>query len=343
MVIKVLVVDDSSFMRKVISTMLEKDHTIKVIGTASDGLEAIEKVETLKPDVVTMDIEMPVMNGLDALRHIMAKNPLPVIIMSALTREGAEITMEAMSIGASDFVAKDHSHVSLSLRDKESELITKVKNVARNRVSFLLKRILPARKQVSVKPGPRGKHEIVSIGASTGGPPALQHVLTSFPKDFPVPVVVAQHMPRIFTQSFSQRLDAMSRIQVKEAEDGEPLMGGVALIAPGDSHLCLKRNGTKVMVELVHRSDYIYRPSVDLLMSSTARAYESRSIGVILTGMGSDGLAGLKEVRSKGGYVIAQDEETSVVYGMPKAVVNARIADVVLPIDKISEEIMRAL
>jgi two-component system, chemotaxis family, protein-glutamate methylesterase/glutaminase len=341
--IRVLVVDDSSFMRKTISRMLEKDGTIQVVGTAGDGREAIEKIESLKPDVVTLDIEMPVMDGIEALKHIMANNPLPVIIMSALTKEGADITMEALHLGASDFVTKDHSNISFTLSDKENELVGKVKNVARKKISFLLKRLELIRKPIPVKPGQRIRHEILSIGASTGGPPALQHILAALPKDFPVPVVIAQHMPKLFTQSFSQRLNALSQIEVREAEDKETLRPGVALIAPGDTHMGIRRVGNRVVVELVNDPRYIYRPSVDLLMSSTSREYEGRSIGVILTGMGMDGLAGLKEMKSKNGYIIAQDEETCVVYGMPRAVVNANIADAVLPIDKISEEIMKVL
>jgi two-component system chemotaxis response regulator CheB len=187
------------------------------------------------------------------------------------------------------------------------------------------------------------KREIVSIGASTGGPPVLQYILSHLPSEFPVPVVIAQHMPRLFTQSFAERLDKISKIRVKEAEDNEPLRAGVVLIAPGDTHLAVKRERRQMTVKLVKDEKYIYRPSVDLLMSSTASAYESKSAGIILTGMGSDGLAGMKDLKSKGGYVIAQNEETCVVYGMPKAVVNAHLADAVLPIERIPEEIAKIL
>ncbi len=341
--IKVLVVDDSLVMRKTISRMLAKDPAIQVVGTAVDGKDSLEKVELLKPDVITMDIEMPNMNGLDALKQIMAQDPIPVIMMSALTREGAEITMEALSLGACDFVTKDFSNLASSLAEKETEVITKIKNVARNKVKFLLKKLDIIKKPVPLSPDQKIRHEILAIGASTGGPPALQHILKSLPKDFPVPVVIAQHMPKLFTQSFSQRLDAISQLHVKEAEDREVLTPGIALIAPGNTHMALKRRGKEVHVEFVEGPQYIYRPSVDLLMSSTARAFEEQSIGVILTGMGNDGLNGMKEMRDKKGYIIAQDEDTCVVYGMPKAVVNANLADTVLPIDKISEEIMRVL
>ncbi|MCX5813496.1 MAG: chemotaxis response regulator protein-glutamate methylesterase [Proteobacteria bacterium] len=347
--IKVLVVDDSAFMRSAISRMLEKDDDIHVVGTAKNGQEAIEKVDELKPDVVTLDIEMPVMNGIEALKHIIAKHHLPVIMFSALTKEGAEITMEALHIGASDFITKDFSNVSLNISTKENELINKVKSVAMNKVMVLLKRLEQMRKPFVMninnanKNNNHTKHKILAIGASTGGPPALQHILTRFPKDFPVPIIIAQHMPKLFTQSFAQRLNTASQIEVKEAENGEMLRPGIALIAPGDTHMGIKRRGNDVVVEFVNDSKYIFRPSVDLLMSSTANTYGSYSLGIILTGMGNDGLVGIKEIKSKNGYVIAQDEDTCVVYGMPRAVVNANMADAVLPIDKIPEEIIKIL
>ncbi len=341
--IKVLVVDDSRVMTKIISRILGKDPLIEVIGTAGSGPEAIEKIEKLKPEVVTLDVEMPGMDGIETLRHIMSTNPLPVIMLSTLTRDHADITMEALNIGACDFVAKDFSNFTLA--DKEQELIGKVKNVAKNRAKLRLKGFLahlPAR-SLSITPGAIVKRSILSIGASTGGPPVLQYILSHLPKDFPVPIVIAQHMPRLFTQSFAERLDKVSPLAVKEAEDKEVLTPGVALIAPGDTHIALRRKGRQVSVEMVNNDTYIYRPSVDLLMATTATAYESSAAGLILTGMGNDGLAGFKELKSKGGYVIAQDEETCVVYGMPKAVVNAGLADAVLPIERMPEEIVRIL
>ena len=341
--IKVLVVDDSRVMTKIISKILEKDPLIEVIGTAGSGDEAIERIEKLKPDVVTLDVEMPGMNGIETLRHIMSANPLPVIMLSTLTRDHADITMEALSIGACDFVMKDFS--SFTLADKEQELIGKVKDVAKNRAKLRLKASLslhPVR-PLSITLGASVKRSILSIGASTGGPPVLQYILSHLPKDFPVPIVIAQHMPRLFTQSFAERLDKISPMVVKEAEDKEVLTPGVALIAPGDTHLALRRVGRQVTVESVNSNTYIYRPSVDLLMSTTAAVYESGAVGLVLTGMGSDGLVGFKELKSRGGYVIAQDEESCVVYGMPKAVINAGLADAVLPIERMPEEIVRVL
>jgi two-component system chemotaxis response regulator CheB len=339
--IKVLVVDDSRVLTKIVSRILESDPAIQVVGTAANGREAIEKVESLKPDVVTLDIEMPVMDGIEALKHIMATNPLPVIMLSTLTRDHADITMEALALGACDFITKDFSNSLLA--DKQQELINKVKDVAKNRVRLLLRGLKPQERPVLSSPRTSVKREILSIGASTGGPPALQYILSHLPKEFPVPVVVAQHMPRLFTQSFAERLDKISKVTVKEAEDREPLQAGVVLIAPGDSHLAVRKGRRQATVELVKDDKYIYRPSVDLLMGSTASAFESKSVGLILTGMGNDGLVGMTELKSRGGYIIAQNEETCVVYGMPKAVVNAHLADAVLPIERIPEEIVKIL
>lgn len=339
--IKVLVVDDSRVLTKIVSRILESDSAIHVVGTAANGREAIEKVESLKPDVVTLDIEMPVMDGIEALKHIMATNPLPVIMLSTLTRDHADITMEALAIGACDFVTKDFANSLLV--DKQQELINKVKDVAKNRVRLLLRGLKPQERPLSFSPRGSAKREIVAIGASTGGPPVLQYILSHLPKEFPVPVVVAQHMPRLFTQSFAERLDKISKVTVKEAEDKEVLQAGVVLIAPGDTHLAVRRGRRQVTVEFVKDDKYIYRPSVDMLLSSTASAFDSKSTGVILTGMGNDGLVGMTELKSKGGYVIAQNEETCVVYGMPKAVVSAHLADAVLPVERIPEEILKVL
>jgi two-component system chemotaxis response regulator CheB len=343
--IKVLVVDDSSFMRRVISKMLESDESIKVVGTARDGLEAIELVEKLKPDVVTMDVEMPRMNGIEALKHIMENNPVPVIMFSALTKEGAEITISALEIGAVDFITKDFSNVSVSIFGKENELISKVKSVAKDRVKFLLKK-LKASLKPSVSHEPIAKEvrrDVVCIGSSTGGPSALQLILSRMPKTLPVPIVIAQHMPRLFTQSFAQRLDSMCEISVKEIENREPLKEGTAYIAPGDTHISLKKNGKEIVAEYTEDGRYMYKPSVDLLMLTASQTYGSRTVGVILTGMGSDGVNGIREIYNRGGYVIAQNEETCVVFGMPKAVINAKCFHSVLPLDEIPEEIMKVI
>lgn len=344
--IKVLVVDDSSFMRKAITRMLESDGSIKVVGQARDGLEALELVEKLKPDVITLDVEMPRMDGIETLKRIMESFPTPVIMFSALTKEGAEVTLKALELGAVDFIAKDFSNVSISIHSKENELITKVKSVAKNRLVFVIKRLRSALKSGSnrefqSKEKVNASYEVLSIGASTGGPQALQMILSELPKDFPIPVVIAQHMPKIFTKSFSERLDTICEIRVKEAENREPLKPGVAYLAPGDSHMGLKKIGSQVFVELIEDGKFVYRPSVDVLMSSVAEIYENRAIAVILTGMGSDGKEGIRKIFESGGYVIAQDEDTSVVFGMPKAVIEAGFAKVILPIESIAKEVLR--
>lgn len=345
--IRVLVVDDSTFIRKVISRILEKDQGIQVVGTADNGVEALEKIEALRPDVVTMDVEMPRMNGIEALKKIMSTRPLPVIMLSGLTQEGANITLDALNMGACDFITKDSGNAGVGLFKIEDELLRKVKDVARRKVRLPApKPEIQINKRSAVERNAaagNGEHEIVSLGASTGGPPALQHILTSLSSSFPVPLVIAQHMPKLFTQSFAERLNHLSQITVKEAENREPLKPGVALIAPGDSHMAVRRKGKETFVELVADDRYIYRPSVDLLMDSVARAYDSKVVAVILTGMGSDGLAGFREIKSRRGYIIAQDEETCVVYGMPRVVIEARLAHTVLPIQKIPEEIVKVL
>lgn len=341
--IRVLVVDDSPLMRRIISRILGKDQFIQVIGTAENGEEALEKIEALKPDVVTMDVEMPRMNGLEALKAIMARLPLPVIMLSAATKEGAGITLDALNMGACDFVPKDLSNGALNIARIEEELIRKIKAVAKRRVVSLLPRNMGGKEPLALAVGSRSLRAVVAVGASTGGPPVLQYILTRLPKDFPVPITIAQHMPKAFTQSFAERLNAMTRIEVKEAENNESLQPGVALLAPGDTHMSVRRKGRDVIVELTEDQNYVYRPSVDLLLSSVSGIYESKTIAVILTGMGTDGLNGAREIRARNGYVIAQDEETSAVYGMPKAVVEAHLTNSIAPVEKIAEEIMRIL
>jgi two-component system chemotaxis response regulator CheB len=342
-IIRVLIVDDSAVMRRIISRMLGKDPSIEVVGTAENGQDAIEKIELLKPDVVTMDVEMPRMNGLEALKIIMARCPVPVIMLSALTKEGADTTLDALNMGASDFVPKDFSSGSLNMTRIEEELLRKIRAIAKRHVRSFSIRPEEQKKPLSFRPGGKTFRAILVMGASTGGPVALQHILTSLPRDFPVPIAIAQHMPKAFTQSFAERLNGLAQIEVKEAEQGEPLRSGTALLAPGDTHLSIRRKGAGIVVELVDDPSYVYRPSVDLLFSGVASIFESRVVAVVLTGMGTDGLAGVREVRAKNGYVIAQDEETSAVFGMPKAVIEGRLANIVAPVQKIAEEIVRVL
>ena len=238
--IRVLVVDDSPLMRRIISRMLGKDELVNVIGTAQDGEEALEKIEALKPDVVTMDVEMPRMNGLEALKAIMARAPLPVIMLSASTREGADITLEALNMGACDFLPKDFSEGASHIGRIAEELTRKVKAVARRRAGSFVLSQRGSKQPLSFVSGNSSLRSVLAMGASTGGPPVLQHILARLPRDFPVPIAIAQHMPKAFTQSFAARLNATTQIKVKEAENNESLEPGLALIAPGDTHMAIR-------------------------------------------------------------------------------------------------------
>ncbi|MBF0505282.1 MAG: chemotaxis response regulator protein-glutamate methylesterase [Nitrospirae bacterium] len=352
--VKILIVDDSAFMRNALSAMLSSDPEIKIIGTARDGIEAIEKIASLKPDVVTMDVEMPRMDGIAALKHIMATNPLPVIMVSSITTEGAKVTLDALDLGAVDFIPKNLSELSVNIVKIKEILIEKIKHIGRKGIVKRLSR--PAYRPAAPKPAEisrdfAARHigerriGIVSVGTSTGGPKALQEIIPRLPKDFPVPIVVAQHMPPNFTGPFAERLNQLSQIEVREAVEGESLKPGVALIAPGRGHMRVMRvRGIETIVSISeNKEEFIYRPSVDALMSSVAEYFPGRALGIILTGMGNDGLRGLINLKKTGGRVFAQDEETCVVYGMPKAVVDAGIADKVLPIEEIAGEIINSV
>ncbi len=345
-------VDDSAFMRKAISTMLEKDPEIKVIDTAKNGQECIEKVKKLDPDVITLDIEMPVMDGLTALKHIMMENPKPVIMVSSLTTEGAEATFKALELGAMDYIPKQLSKVSLEIVKIEKELIQKVKAVAKKKVKpkFFkkLEKEKPKKEEIVevVKKLERRavKHDIVGIGVSTGGPPTLQYILSNLPKDFPAAILIAQHMPAAFTPSFAKRLNELSPLEVKEAESFDKIKEGHVFIAPGGKHLKIKQKGGWIEVIVSEEpKDAIYKPSASILLESIAKEVGRRGLGVILTGMGSDGLEGAKLLKEKGGRVIAQSKETCVVYGMPKAVVEAGIADEIVDLQEMPAAIVKNL
>ena len=340
--VTVLVVDDSAFMRNVLSKMLESDPGVKVVGTAGDGLEAVEKAAALRPDVITMDVEMPGMDGIEALKRIMAENPVPVIMLSSQTSDGARVTLHALELGAMDFVSKNLSDSSLDIMKIKGVLVEKVKHLGQKK---LFPR--PARqpqREVHVPAdacGGRINADIVAIGTSTGGPKSLQQIIPFLPRNFPVPVLVSQHMPANFTKPFAERLDQLSALDVKEAEHGETVRSGVVYIAPGGGHMSLSCGLPRPSITISHGGDFIYRPSVDALMSSVALYFPERSIGVILTGMGNDGLKGLESLKRAGGKVIAQDEKTCVIYGMPRAVVEAGLADSVLPLGEIPEAIVK--
>ncbi len=349
--VKVLIVDDSAFMRNALSSMLSSDPEIQIVGKARDGLEAIELIEKLRPDIVTMDVEMPRMDGITALKHIMEKNPVPVIMVSSLTVEGAKVTLDAFDLGAVDFIPKNLSDLSVNIVKIREILIDKIKHIAR--AGIIRKRIRPTTaprtieipKSMPVRTTGERRVGIVSIGTSTGGPKALQEIIPKLPKDFPTPIVIAQHMPPNFTGPFAERLNQLSQITVKEAEEGEPLKPGVALIAPGRGHMRVSRpRGILTVVTISeNKEEFIYRPSVDALMFSVSEFFPGRALGVILTGMGNDGCKGLIEVKKTGGRIFAQNEDTCVVYGMPKAVVDAGIADKILAIEEMAGEIINSV
>jgi len=348
--IKVLVVDDSAFMRNALSRMLSTDGEISVVGTARDGLEAIEKVISLKPDVVTMDVEMPKMDGLTALRHIMERNPLPVIMVSSITSSGAKVTLDALEVGAVDFIPKNLSDLSINIVRIREDLLEKVRYFGRR--GLLQGRRRPKQAPALMNPGDLRlafaagvrRIGIVTIGTSTGGPKALQEIIPRLPGNFPVPVVVAQHMPPNFTKSFADRVNQLSQVTVKEAEEGDQLVPGTVMIAPGRGHMRIRRRGIEVTVTISEDpGEFIYRPSVDALFLSVSEIYSDRALGVVLTGMGNDGLRGSTALKQAGGRVFAQNEETCVVYGMPKAVIEGGLTDKVLPIEQIAGEIINTV
>lgn len=348
--INVVVVDDSAFMRKSLTMMLESDPQIKVVATARDGREGIEKIRQCNPDVITLDIEMPGMDGLTALGIIMKEMPRPVLMVSSLTTEGAKATIDALNLGAVDFIPKELSYVSLNIVKIKEELIGKVKSIAHSKaMQFRLQRIKGMRPDRAKNPLstaststsdvkiPSRNFRAMVIGISTGGPFALLQVIPKLSGKFPLGIVIVQHMPPHFTKSLGERLNSLSEVTVKEAEHGEKVEPGTVLIAPGGSHLTFEKNGTSTpRIKISSEpSNTLYRPCVDIMVSSAVETYNAPLLGLIMTGMGKDGLQGLKLVRQKGGYIIAQNEETCVVYGMPKAVVDAGIADAVVGLDEI--------
>lgn len=348
--IKVLVVDDSAFMRKLITDFLSEEPQIEIVGTARNGLEAIEKIKMLQPNVVTLDVEMPVMNGLDALQKIMADEPLPVVMLSSTTSEGATNTILAMQYGAVDFIEKPSGPISLDLHKIKQEIISKVIQASRaNLRSFRVTKpnsrtIQYNSSNSNLKTSKLGtENKLVCIGTSTGGPRALQQVLTSLPEDFGAPILIVQHMPKGFTKSLAARLDSLSKIRVKEAEDGEIVKNGTAYIAPGGYHLTVTKHKLSLLIKLDQSPPRRgHRPSVDVMFESISRLDDYERIAVIMTGMGSDGTAGLKYLKEAGNtVVIAESEETAVIFGMPKSAINANVVDNVVNLDNIAETIMK--
>ena len=346
--IRVLVVDDSAFMRKAISMMLESDPDVKVIDTARDGLEAIEKIKHLKPDVVTMDVEMPRMDGITALKKIMKENPCPVLMISSITKEGAQATVEALQAGAVDYIPKQSSYLSLEITKIQEELVGKIKAIVRSRSRLFRKSVSPPRhadepmKQQAVS---FRNARLIAIGVSTGGPFALQHVIPALPENLHVPVVVVQHMPPHFTRSLADRLNSLSPIKVVEAENGMRLEAGTVFIAAGGRHMVFqsdRRAGFTIKTP-EEPSDTLHRPSVDVTFSSANENFKGQVLATVMTGMGRDGLEGAKAIKKDGGRVVAQDEASCVVYGMPRVIVEAGLADSIVPLDQIAPTIIDAI
>ena len=363
MSVRVLVVDDSGFFRRRVSEMLKADARIEVVGSAANGREAIKQAAELKPDVITMDIEMPVMDGITAVRRIMAISPIPILMFSSLTHEGAQSTFDALEAGAVDFLPKNFDELS----NKREE----VAKILCSRVWSIGVRGLPSKKTTTTSPGRsaaatrssartsvrataappvtarssatagKGRHKLLVIGASTGGPVALQEVLTKLPGSFPLPIVVVQHMPGSFTEAFAKRLDQMSKITIREARDGDLLEPGVALLAPGGMQMTVEGRGEVLRVR-IHESEpgQSYKPCVDVTLTSIAKVMPSNTLAIILTGMGADGREGARLLKQGGSSIWAQDEATSVIYGMPMAIVEAGLAEKILPLQDVSQQIV---
>lgn len=374
--LKVVVVDDSAFIRNLMTMLLEKDPEIKVVAVAKDGLEGIEAIRKHDPDVVTLDVEMPRMNGLEALAVIMKELPRPVLMISSLTSEGAESTLKALELGAADFIAKKPVIDS----DYQEDIRKRVRAVARGGALMRLRALsrqrglvasretngasaprpltqtpsapsanvprpatLPAAQEIPRLAIPAGapKRDIVAIGVSTGGPPAVQKILAALPENFPAAILIAQHMPAAFTGPFAARLNNTCALSVKEAQNGEKIRPGTVYISPGGQHLTVKPN-LDICISPEPASE-LYKPSATLLMDSVGKTFGRKVLGVMLTGMGSDGLEGAKILKQQGGRLIAQSEQTCVVYGMPKAVVDAGLTDEVVDLEDIPQAIISGL
>lgn len=348
--IRVVVVDDSAFSRRTISKMLEEINEVEVVGYAINGEEGIQKVIALKPDLVTVDLEMPKMDGFTLLRILTSRFSTPVIVISALS--GADNVFKALELGALDFIAKPSSGASNDLLNIQGDLRQKVLQVVNIKADSIKRRhsrtatgqidqSQSALKSISNDKLIQHPIDIVAIGASTGGPPALQKIFTSFEKKFPFAVVVSQHMPSGFTKAFAERLNRSSVFEVKEAEDGDAVLHGRILIAPGGLNLVFEIRGGQVVARTVpSTSSDRYIPSVDVMLESCAAIYRKRMIAVILTGMGNDGSKGVKAVKEQGGYVIAESNETAVVYGMPREAVATGLVDRVVPLQRVVREIL---
>ncbi|WNC11425.1 protein-glutamate methylesterase/protein-glutamine glutaminase [Pseudomonas coleopterorum] len=377
MAVKVLVVDDSGFFRRRVSEILSSDPTIQVVGTATNGREAIDQAQALKPDVITMDYEMPMMDGITAVRHIMQRCPTAVLMFSSLTHEGARVTLDALDAGAVDYLPKNFEDISRNPEKVKQMLCEKVHTLSRSNRRLGSHFTAPAAPAVnsgastaaaSSRPAPsrspspatsapatparapaptassttprRKPYKLVAIGTSTGGPVALQRVLTQLPAHFPTPIVLVQHMPAAFTRAFAERLDKLCRITVKEAEDGDVLRPGLALLAPGGKQMMIDGRGAVKILPGDERLNY--KPCVDITFGSAAKSYGDKVLAVVLTGMGADGREGARLLKQGGSQIWAQDEASCVIYGMPMAIVKAGLADAVYSLDDIGRHLVEA-
>jgi len=355
--IKAVIIDDSAFMRKSLAIMLEGSGEIEIVGSAKDGLEGYNMVKTLRPDIVTLDIEMPVMDGLTALQKIMKDCPTSVLMVSSLTTEGADATVKALELGAVDFIPKELSFVNVNIIKIKDELIRKIKEIVKQNA---VKRRLERLKKLSVGPAgsvvarprissseimPKVGYRAIALGISTGGPFSLQKFIPLLSKKINIPMFVVQHMPPKFTKSLAERLNSLSELEVKEAEDNENIRNGVIYIAPGGFHMGVRKSysGVNQISITEEPSNTLHRPSVDFMMGSVIKAYGKQTMGIIMTGMGRDGCEAVRELKDLGGHCLAQDEDSCVVYGMPKAVVDAGFADVVAPLEKMADIVNNAV
>jgi two-component system chemotaxis response regulator CheB len=381
MTVSVLVVDDSGFFRKRLTEILTGSGQIKVVGAATNGREGVELAQRLRPDVITMDYEMPVMDGISAVREIMQKHPVPVLMFSSLTYEGARVTLDALEAGAVDFLPKNFEEIARDTSQLQKILIDRILDVAgsrpgarpspaptsapvarpaeptRPRPQSPSPRTTPPARPAASAPAPepeaprrsarRGaaKHySVVGIGTSTGGPVALQRVLTALPASFPAPIVLVQHMPASFTPAFAERLNKLCQIQVRQAEDGDILKPGLALLAPGGKQMMVENRGGQGRVRILPGDERLnYKPCVDVTFGSLARSFPGKTLGVILTGMGADGRDGCRMMKQSGSDVWSQDEKTSVIYGMPMAVAKAGLSDEVLPLGDIGPRLVEGV
>jgi len=340
-IIRVLVVDDSAFVRKVLTNILSKSPFIEVVGTARDGLEALEKVEELKPDVITLDLIMPNMDGIAFLKELMKKRPTPVVIVS-IASESGELAIEALSLGAVDIIQKPTALASEKIYEISEDLIQKVKNASKvslEKIKKITKSHVPVielKKEIL-----KTKVDIVVIGLSTGGPQALRYMLPKFPKNFPVPIAVVIHMPLGYTEIFAQKLNEICQLEVKEAKDGDLVERGKIYIAQAGKHMTFEKRNNKVYIKLdLKPFDTLHKPSVDVLFQSAGEVFGERVLGVVMTGMGNDGLKGAEYIKSKGGFIFSESEETCVIYGMPRCVEEAGLSDKVVPLFDMAEEII---